>query len=265
MNNNESVLWEEKDLIEQLKKSGIKLISVQKTGINEIKNESVKNECVDIGKKKLINEKKTYELFGYTSNQLSVKSNKQVSAICQSCNKDRIIHYSAYRDTCQKCDSGKRITQLNKTRCRTGNKNSFYGKFHSLATKKRLSEIRIANPTHLGIPASHGKHINYTRNDGKVIHFRSSWEHKVAIWLDNNGKLWEYENLTLPITYCYNGVVKRGTLTIDFYLKDTNEIWEIKGWWRDDAKEKYEAVTSQHSSYIFKLLDKRELKRMKIL
>lgn len=263
MDNN--TLWEEKNLIEPLKKLENKQTSVLNDGINGTKNASVKNECEDIGKKNGINEKKTFELFGYTSNELSCKSSKKIVAICQLCKNDRIIRYSAYRNICQKCDSGKRIRQLNIIRCRDGIKNPFYGKYHSKETKKKLSDIRKKNPTHLGIPASHGKHINYLRKDGRIVKLRSSWEEKVAKYLDENSFNWEYENLTLPITYVYNGIGKNGTLTVDFYLKDINEIWEIKGWWRDDAKEKFEAAKSQHSHFQFRLLNKAELKRLKIL
>ena len=234
--------------------------------MTDIVNELEKKNLESITKeKKWINEQKTFELFGYISNQLSKKSNKRVISTCSKCLCDREITFSAYRIVCKKCDSGKRMKLLNSIRCRVGNKNPFYGKSHSKKTIKRLSDIRKKNPTHKGIPASHGKHIDYIRKDGIIVKLRSSWEEKVAKYLDSNNFNWEYEKLTLPINYNYLGEKKCGTITTDFFIKDKNEIWEVKGWWRDDAKEKYEASLIQYPQYSFKLLDKAELKRMKIL
>lgn len=214
--------------------------------------------------KKWIDDNETFKRFGYFSKNLSRKSNKKVVAKCSLCGKNREIRYYAYRDRCHDCQASQQAKEMNK-RCRLGKNNPFYGKIHSEKTKEILSNIRKNNPTHLGKPASHGKHINYLRKNGNIIKLRSSWEEKVAKYLDSNNFKWEYENLTLPVIYTYNGDLKVGTFTIDFYISDKNEVWEVKGWWRDDAKEKFEAVKLQHPQYSFFLLDKNELKKMQLL
>src|ERR1035441_2105052 len=147
-----------------------------------------------------------------------------------------------------------------------GSKNPFYGKHHSKETIKKISlKNSGVNSSNYGIPAYHGKHFDYLRKDGILVKLRSSWEKKVAEYLDLNNILWEYETLTLPILYEYNGMKKSGTFTIDFLIGNKNEVWEVKGYWRDDAKQKYESVKIQYPNYDFILLDKTKLKEMKIL
>jgi hypothetical protein len=308
--NNITPIWEEKNLIGPKTKSENNGTNVPNDIIKNIKNKSKKIECKDIGMRSLINEKKTFELFGYNSNQLSKNSTKRVIRTCVECGKDKEITFRAYRDRCHKCQAtqqakeaakissikrigthhkpetiekikksvGKGINHRSygthpsdKTRkklseCKTGSKNHFYGKHHTKETKEKISIKNSGKlSSHYGKPAFHGKHIDYLRKDGIIVKLSSSWEEKVANYLDTNNFDWEYEKLTLPIDYEYFGNKKSGTLTIDFFIKNKNEIWEVKGWWRDDAREKYEAAIIQYPQYSFKLLDKVELKRMKIL
>jgi hypothetical protein len=51
----------------------------------------------------MIDEKKTFKEFGYTSNKLSYGSDKYIIAICNICKKERVLKYNDYRDLCRNC------------------------------------------------------------------------------------------------------------------------------------------------------------------
>lgn len=162
-----------------------------------------------------------------------------------------------FRHKCRSCFSSemKVIAQT---------KNGFLGKHHSEETKKHLSitqkgriwtseqkvnqaaaqrrpEVRAAksrpgslNPMY-GKPCPNPKGIGrsgyYTRADGRKVWLRSSWEKRVAEYLDAHSMRWEYEyrRFSLP-----NG----RTYLPDFWLEDSGCYWEVKGWMSEGAKEK---------------------------
>ncbi|RTL01303.1 MAG: hypothetical protein EKK57_04930 [Proteobacteria bacterium] len=108
----------------------------------------------------------------------------------------------------------------------------------------------------------YAKHINYTTKNGSIVKMKSGWEVKVAKYLDDNNISWEYEKQTFPIIYTYEGQTKDGTYTPDFFL--TNEIWEIKGYWRKDAQIKYETFKLQYPDIKIRLFREKELKELGI-
>lgn len=65
----------------------------------------------------------------------------------------------------------------------------------------------------------------------KNIWMRSSYEIKYAQWLDSKNIKWEYEPKAFKLG--------DATYTPDFYLPETEEWVEVKGWWRKDALEKF--------------------------
>ena len=96
---------------------------------------------------------------------------------------------------------------------------------------------------------------------------RSSWEIKIAKHLDESNLSWEYEPYAFPITFIYNSIQKHGTYRPDFKVVNKSgiiEYWEVKGWWRDDAKVKYEAFLQQHNP-IIKLIQKAEMIELGLL
>lgn len=173
-------------------------------------------------------------------------------------------------------DCGRKIHYKNK-RCsacwykfNTGKNNSFYGKTHSdESNKKRFQSLKLRkekglhNSTYKGglphcvdchkeLSAYHcvrcrscdykyrvgEKHPRF----GKVaLHpsmvkynhylFRSSWEANFAKWCDNSGIKWEYEITVFKLD-------KNKSYIPDFYLPEFNCWIEIKGWLREDAKNK---------------------------
>jgi hypothetical protein len=111
-----------------------------------------------------------------------------------------------------------------------------------------------------GTPASHGQHSKY-----KGICMRSSWEISYAKYLDKNNIKWVYEPKAFEIIYEYKGKLKEGTYRPDFYLPETDGYIEIKGYWRDDAKIKFEAFKEQHSNLIIQVLMKKDLLEIGVL
>lgn len=87
----------------------------------------------------------------------------------------------------------------------------------------------------------------------KDIWFRSSWEMKFARYLDNLKIEWNYESKTFDTSF--------GHYTPDFWIPNWNSFVEVKGWFRDDAKEKFEEVSK---NYPIILADKKYLRNLGI-
>lgn len=92
------------------------------------------------------------------------------------------------------------------------------------------------------------KHCNY-----KGINFRSSWEMLFAQFLDSQNIAWEYESEVFQTSF--------GKYVPDFWVMDWNSFVEIKGYFRDDAKQKFEEF-SKNNPVI--LGDKKYLKNLGI-
>jgi len=108
------------------------------------------------------------------------------------------------------------------------------------------------NNHRFGKPASHSKGIYY-----KDIFMRSNWEVAYAKYLDKKGIQWQYEPKTFDLG--------KTTYTPDFYLPETDIYIEIKGYWRDDAKEKIELFKKLFNNINIDILMKTELIKMKII
>jgi hypothetical protein len=141
--------------------------------------------------------------------------------------------------------------KISKTRiergCGKGEKNYWFG---------RTGE---SNPRY-GKPAPKVTGAWYTKKDGSKVWMRSSWEIKFATLLDQKGKRWEYEPSCFPVTFVSvrkEGETLNGTYTPDFFVE--GEWFEVKGFWRDDAKPKFEAFKAQYPDEKITLLMKPEL------
>jgi len=149
----------------------------------------------------------------------------------------------------------------------SGENNPFYGKKHTEESLKKMREFQQRNKrtgencNFYGKPPHNGRGAWYTCHDGGQIWMRSSWEIKVASYFDKNNIKWTYEPKTYPIKY-NNYLV---TYTPDFFLIDTNEFIEVKGWWRDGAKIKFESFLSQYSEIKISVWEKAQLLEKKIL
>ena len=127
---------------------------------------------------------------------------------------------------------------------------------------KNLSLIRSINckkQHKLGILNSKGKNNPMS---GKIIHgkyqkygsigMRSGFEVAFAKWCDKNNIKWLYESKTFDLG--------NTTYTPDFYLPEFNLWIEVKGWWRDDARQKFDLFRQIYCGERIKILDKNELK-----
>jgi hypothetical protein len=84
----------------------------------------------------VIDEKVTFEEFGYTSDKLSLHSHKKVYVICPQCKLSRILTYDNYTSRsglCRSCAS---------SNAKIGIKNPMYGREVSILTKQKQSIIR---------------------------------------------------------------------------------------------------------------------------
>jgi len=85
---------------------------------------------------------------------------------------------------------------------------------------------------------------------------RSGWEVKYAKWLDSQNIAWEYE----PSFLLSDGRV----YLADFKLNDETII-EIKGYFRPDAKIKWDRFCEEYPELKKQLLMKTELTKLKII
>lgn len=97
----------------------------------------------------MIDDQRTLEIYGYTSDELSKGSHKPIVAVCDECGKYRISENKAYRLICKSCAGRKRVmTEENKEKMRLskiGNNNPNYGKKDSKETRKRKSRVLMGN------------------------------------------------------------------------------------------------------------------------
>lgn len=149
-----------------------------------------------------------------------------------------------------------------------GQNNPFFGKKHDAATRQKMSKsakkrAKRGKDSPLYGKAFFVKFQIYKNLLGEEIKMRSSWETKVARWLDERNINWKYESESFPVTFEFNGEIKQGTYTPDFILD--NEIWEVKGYWRKDALCKFKAFQREYPNITIKIIDKKELIKMGIL
>jgi hypothetical protein len=150
-----------------------------------------------------------------------------------------------------------------------GDKNPFYGKRHTeetraIISKKSTKNARRGKECNFYGKSYYSKHINFTDKKGRVFKLKSSWEVKVAEFLDRENINWDYESEKFPIQYWYENVLIEGTYTPDFFLEN-GDIWEVKGYWRKDALIKYQQFLIDYPGRNISILDKKKLVEMKIL
>jgi predicted nuclease of restriction endonuclease-like RecB superfamily len=97
--------------------------------------------------------------------------------------------------------------------------------------------------------------FRYVKGD-RIVNFKSSYELAYAGYLDSKGVSWEYE----PIYELSNGT----SILPDFKLQD-GSIVEIKGYFRPDAKVKWDIFCSEHINIKKSLLTKDDLVKLGVL
>lgn len=101
------------------------------------------------------------------------------------------------------------------------------------------------------------QHISVRPFKYKDIKMRSSWEVKFAEWLDSQELDWKYE----PTFFSVMGDKRYAP---DFYIPSEDTFYEVKGWMKDGAKRKIEAMSIEHPSVKLVLLQKEDLKELGI-
>jgi hypothetical protein len=138
-----------------------------------------------------------------------------------------------------------------------------YGKEKANQLKNNLKKRMLGKNNHFFGKIFHPKRSNYFLNDihNRTFYFRSSWELKTAQFLDINKLNWEYETRAFPV------LINEKTFHYipDFYIKEENYFIEVKGFWRLDAKEKYNLFLMQYPEINIKIWDKTVLKFLKII
>jgi hypothetical protein len=148
----------------------------------------------------------------------------------------------------------------------SGSGNPFFGKHHTeeiylKMVKRNRQNVRKGKESNFYGKIYHGKGEWYTKLDGTQNWMRSSWEIKYAKYLDVKNILWEYEPKAFEITL--NDI--NCTYRPDFYLVNENKYVEIKGYWRADAKSKFDAFKEQYPDVLIEVYMGRELNAMGII
>lgn len=189
---------------------------------------------------------------------------------CKNCNKEnqRILmkgkNNPAWRGGLPKCKCGRELTSKKYKRCikchikfmknypyNKGIKKSKNWKDKISLTMKKKGVTKGKNNPMYG-KVTHGKWNKY-----KSTWMRSSYEISFAKWLDENHIKWLYESKTFDLG--------NTTYTPDFYLPENDTYIEIKGFWRDDAKKKFNLFKKQYSKIKIEILDKIKLQSLRII
>ncbi len=111
-----------------------------------------------------------------------------------------------------------------------------------------------------GKQTPHGKksYSHTSPIQGEILMFR--WEELYATYLESIGEPYLYEPKTFELIL--NS--KPTTYTPDFFLLNKNKYVEIKGYWRDDSKPKYNTFKNQYPDIKIDLLMKEELNELGI-
>lgn len=120
--------------------------------------------------------------------------------------------------------------------------------FHSEETK-----LKIAIASRGNTKANHrGKKTIYNG-----IKMDSSWEAGVAKYLDNNNIKWQYA----PVAFKLD---ERRSYRPDFIL-ECGKIIEVKGYWRNDNKIKFDEWRSKYPHLVVEVWDKNVLRNKNII
>lgn len=119
--------------------------------------------------------------------------------------------------------------------------------------RKNLSEAKKGNkhPSFGKKCSVHGKRCYWKTPCGDVVSLRSSWEAAYAEHLDKKNIHWRYEAGTF--------VTEIGAYTPDFYLTETNQYIEIKGWMHDKHRVRIEQFRKEYPEVKLVVLMKQDL------
>jgi len=217
---------------------------------------------------------KTENLLPMENNYRCIDCNKIVSTKktkrCRHCNgkiiSKKLKNHLVSKDSRQKISITRIISKIAKGKNNPAYKDGITFKKHScIKCNKAISlnnfyygkrRCRSCSKTGKNSPrygkiATHGKGVYY-----KKFWMRSSWEVAYAKYLDLKNIKWSYESKTFDLGDC--------TYTPDFYLSDTDEYIEIKGYWRDNSKKKFRLFKEKYKKIKISVLEKVELQNLNV-
>lgn len=221
---------------------------------------------------------RTEQVYGYNPLHLYKSSAKLVICICKFCKEETstLFSHAKKRKSCAKCqkivltglvrtsETKAKLSSIRKGKCSPRQ----LAALKELGLKQRGKKItgwnlerRFGkNNPRYGKTAANVTGAWYIKKDESKVWMRSSWEIKYAKHLDMIGTSWIYEPKAFEITYfCeINKEKKQGTYRPDFLLDNGNWV-EVKGFWRKNAKPKFEAFKAQYPDEKITLLMKPEL------
>jgi len=138
---------------------------------------------------------------------------------------------------------------------------AFLGKKHTKETKEKLSQAACKNNCNNGFIKTKYYKI-WCPYEKKEIKVQGSWEFKYAKWLNQNNIDWvRSRKINLRFKYYENDFLH--TYYPDFYLVNSNEFIEIKGYWfKNDVKDdklKMKCVKEQNLDKKILILEKKDL------
>ena len=192
-----------------------------------------------------------------------------ITFLCPVCKKEKSIRKEKFKNkkypychNCyQKSPEKRDVAQKNaKNRRNYGGKNNpnFKGKIRKkcmCGTTFYVSQCRknTAKFCSYQCAAAYRPH-SIKRYRYRGLYFRSSWEVKFAKYLDFKNIIYKYEPKAFPTLY--------GSYTPDFWIPSWKSFVEVKGYFRDDAKQKFKEFSK---NYKIILADKSYLKSLEIL
>ena len=208
--------------------------------------------CEICNKKITCNAKKCQSCFGIKHGLYS-KINTQYNK-CLDC--DKIISPQAKR--CRSCAQ----TERNRTNppisnpkirfCEDCNKQLSKTAYYLETIRCNSCEVKRRYKKGLKLPPKF-KRFKYNKN----INMRSSWEVKYAKYLDKNNIKWQYESKRFNLG--------KSTYIPDFYLPETNEYIEIKGWFRIKDKKKMKDFKLKYPKEQITILQQQDLIELGVL
>lgn len=93
----------------------------------------------------MIDEDRTMQLYGYTSDELKPRSSKPIVRVCEICGQYKILPKQLCRELCRSCAVGTKATRCKMSESHKGSKNHFFGKHH---TEESKTKIGLANTGH---------------------------------------------------------------------------------------------------------------------
>lgn len=202
--------------------------------------------------------------------ELCCSSSKGSCLRCKSCNYIFILNENNPNwqggdikiscDYCQKIIYRQKSIVFNHNFCNR----KCYGKFKQ---NRLIVQCEVCNKKIERTPSNISHHIFCSTNcrDKKVFHgimiwyknryFRSSWEANFAKWLDLSEIKWLYEPRGFNL-FIKN---KKTKYYPDFYLPEFDLWIEVKGYWRDDAKEKHSMFLKTYKDINIEIFEKNKL------